>query len=254
MALYGLGEIGKRQTVLEYLYVNQTYYEHVYWVSTATQAALMAGFQQIAKRLSLKSAQQGVPVDFIPELMLWFHQSENWLLIIDNFDDIDILNPTTLFSQNDLEKVSHSQTLLPENGPSKHTIITTRNRYANFIPAEGVEVPILSCDEALRMLFTLTGAQGPRTDEEIAREIVKELGYLPLAIEQAAGYTSQVCNKSLTKFLSRYKMNRSKIYERDAVGIVSECSQGEEHGCRKLVEIFGLPRSRFYIHQVFKSW
>ena len=214
VALYGLGGIGKTQTALEYLYVNQNYYERIYWVSAATQAALVAGYQQIAKRIGLKSS---VPIEFIPELILWFRQTENWLLIIDNLDDIEVLNPATLFSLNDLEKASLSQTLLPENGPAKHTIITTRNRYADFIPAEGVEVPVLSPDDAVNMLFTLTGAQRA-AENDIAQEIVKELGFLPLAIEQAAAYIIQVCNKSLSNFLPRYKANRSKIHERIPFG------------------------------------
>ena len=144
IALYGLGGIGKTQTALEYLYVNQICYQRIYWVSAATQAALVAGYQQIAKKIGLEAAKQGGPIDFIPDLMLWFRQSDSWLLIVDNLDDIEVLNPATLFSQADMDKLSLFQTLLPENGPSKHTIITTRNKYADWIPAEGVEIPLLS--------------------------------------------------------------------------------------------------------------
>ena len=34
--MYGLDDIGKIQIVLEYVYVNQIYYQRIYWVSTAT--------------------------------------------------------------------------------------------------------------------------------------------------------------------------------------------------------------------------
>ena len=187
-------------------------------MSAASQAALVTGYQQIAKKLGLPGAQQA-PIDFIAELMMWFHQSESWLLIVDNLDDIEVLNPLRLFTRGDMEKLSLFQTLLPENGPSKHTIITTRNKYADWIPAEGVEIPLPSCDEAIAMLFTLTGIQTYQESEnEQAMKIVTELGYLPLAIEQAAAYIAQVCNKKLSTFLPRYKANRSTIHRRVSFG------------------------------------
>ena len=215
IALYGLGGIGKTQIALEYVYANQVHYQRIYWVSAATQAALVAGYQQIAKKVGLESVEGGSPTDFIPQLLLWFRQSESWLLIVDNLDDLTVLNPATLFPQGDGANVSPSQTLLPENGPLKHTIITTRNRYADWIPAEGVEIPLLSPDEASNMLFTLVGIRKYGLDDEgQALEIVKELGCLPLAIEQAAAYIAQECDKTLSKFLLRYKKNRPKILKR----------------------------------------
>ena len=57
-----------------------------------------------------------------------------------------------------------------------------------------------------------------RNENEQALEIVKELGYLPLAIEQAAAYIDQVCNKTLSKFLPRYKENRLTIHQRVSFG------------------------------------
>ena len=219
VALYGLGGIGKTQVALEYVFANQTYYEHIYWVSAATQAALVHGYQCIARRIGLKSAQRAVTIEFIPDVLQWFRRSEKWLLIIDNLDDIEVLDPTKLFSKNDLGNSSISETLLPENGPTKHTIITTRSKYADWIPAAGLEIPMLTCEEAVDMLFTLTGVPLPQPGEQqVAQEIVKELGYLPLAIEQAAAYTAQMYDKSFSRFFRFYKTNRSKVHQWLPVG------------------------------------
>jgi tetratricopeptide (TPR) repeat protein len=77
---------------------------------------------------------------------------------------------------------------------------------------------VLSDDDALRLL--LRQARRDRTTPDItqaveneAKEIVKELGYLPLAIEQAAGYIRESLY-GLTGFLSIYRSNRAHILRR----------------------------------------
>src|SRR5271154_6476678 len=118
----------------------------------------MAGYQQIATRIGLSNARRG-SIEFISQLLQWFRQFDDWLLIVDNLDDIDVLKPEALFSESDLEKLSLFQTLLSENDLSKHIIITTRNKHADWISAERFEIPLLSPDEAVIMLFTLAGIQ-----------------------------------------------------------------------------------------------
>ena len=50
IALYGLGGVGKTQLALEYVYLNRTKYERIYWISGATEATLFSGCQEIAMR------------------------------------------------------------------------------------------------------------------------------------------------------------------------------------------------------------
>src|SRR5580704_19367538 len=96
---------------------------------------------------------------------------------MDNLDNIEIVDG-----------------LLPEYDPQKHTLITTRNPNTEGIPAEGIEVPLLGPDEAVDLLSILSKVKiSPNSAEmEYAREITKELGYLPLAIEQASAYVRKV--------------------------------------------------------------
>jgi hypothetical protein len=90
----------------------------------------------------------------------------------------------------------------------------TRNKYADWIPAEGVEIPLLPCDEVLTMLFMLARIKIYEVSEiGQAQQIVRELGYLPLTIEQGVAYITQICNKTLSKFLTWYKENRLTIHE-----------------------------------------
>ena len=97
----------------------------------------------------------------------------------------------------------------PKTAPHRrHTIITTRNQHAEWIPAEPFAIPLLPPDEAVDMLFVLAGARIDGSwNRTVALDIVKEPGYLPLAIEQAAAYISQICSHDVSKFLSRYNAN-----------------------------------------------
>src|SRR5579859_5052303 len=54
VALYGMGGIGKTQTVLEYAYTSRATYEMIYWVTAVDQTSLLAGYHEIAKIAQLK--------------------------------------------------------------------------------------------------------------------------------------------------------------------------------------------------------
>jgi tetratricopeptide (TPR) repeat protein len=116
--------------------------------------------------------------------------------VIDNLDDINVADG-----------------LLPENGSQKHTIITTRNPNADGIPAEPLEVPLLGPNGSIELLSTLSKitVQPDSPEEHQAAEIVRKLGYLPLAIEQAAAYVREV-TADFSTFLKEYEQNHKKLY------------------------------------------
>lgn len=72
-------------------------------------------------------------------VLRWLEKQKNWLLILDNLDDIAIVKD-----------------YLPERGPEKHTLISTRNPNAEGIRARGLEVPILEEDKSVQMLCSLS--------------------------------------------------------------------------------------------------
>ena len=123
---------------------------------------------------------------------------DSWLLVIDNLDQIEVIDK-----------------YLPEQLPGRHTLITTRYSYCDHIPAEGLQVGELVVDDAIKLLLVRSklGATG-ETPEAIAEaaEIIKELGNLALAIEQAAAYIREASrDNSSSKFLPSYRKDR-KIY------------------------------------------
>ena len=123
VVLHGLGGIGKTQLAIQYAYIHQKDYTSVWWVNASTTQTLSQGFLGIAQQLlayharkttaSLKpdSAQiataLGLPSDVVDQsgklttsrditeivvnaVIAWFAADDNnqWLLILDNYDDL----------------------------------------------------------------------------------------------------------------------------------------------------------------------
>ena len=139
IALYGMGGIGKTQTALEYVYTNRDSYERIYWITAVDQASLLSGYQKIAIKAGLKSLLNLKPVEIAEGVLSWLRKEQSWLLVIDNLDDINVATG-----------------FLPQNGPQKHTLITTRNPNSAGIPAEGLEVPLLDAADSIDLLCTLS--------------------------------------------------------------------------------------------------
>ena len=66
----------------------------------------------------------------------WLENQRSWLLVIDNLDDIKVING-----------------YLPANSVKKHTLITTRNLNAENIPAQGLEVDLMSLKDATKFFL-----------------------------------------------------------------------------------------------------
>jgi tetratricopeptide (TPR) repeat protein len=132
----------------------------------------------------------------------WLRQQTNWLLVFDNIDDITVL-----------------EGFLPEITSQGHTLITTRNLHVDGIPAEGLEVPVCEVHDAIEILITRSCLRSIlKADAEAeARLIVAELGYLALAIEQAAAYIREEA-KDIHKFLHRYRTCRKRLHQRTPSG------------------------------------
>ena len=196
IALYGMGGIGKTQCALGYVYANRDIYDRIYWITAVDQTSLLSGYQSIAKGARLQYLQNASLIEIANGVLSWLKQERSWLLVIDNLDDIKVANG-----------------LLPENGSQKHTIITTRNPNTMGIPAEPLEVPLLDADDSIDLLSTLSNiiVQPDSVEEHQASEIAQILGYLPLAIEQAAAYIREVTADFLA-FLEEYQRNHKKLY------------------------------------------
>ena len=193
IALYGLGGVGKTQISLEYCFRYKDDYDYVFWLSAVDQARLLSSFREIADILIEHGERiSGETTDEISRAVLRLLESKNkWLLIFDNLDDIRIADG-----------------YLPRTHLSGHVLITTRNKNCDGIPAEGVEINLLNAKESISFLLHRSGLENDEREEVKvqAYKIVDVLGYLPLAIEQAASYIRSTQN--IFEYLETYRQNQ----------------------------------------------
>jgi tetratricopeptide (TPR) repeat protein len=115
-----------------------------------------------------------------------------------------------------LDDFSVAESYLPYMKKGGHTLITTRNPDALNIPAIVLEIPVHDGDAAtnfllLRSQVNNTGRQS--LEWHHAAEIVKELGYLPLAIEVASAFIRRSTD-GISHFLPEYRKSRERILDK----------------------------------------
>jgi len=206
IALFGMGGIGKTQIALEFSYLSRRSYNRIYWISAVNQDALFDGYKRIAERAKIPLVPDSKPIVIAEQVLSWLKSIENWLLIVDNLDDINVLSTQNLGEPNLIS------ILLPESGPGRHTLITTRNPNADHIPAQSLEVLLFDESDSVALLSSLAGltsSPNPEENESLHR-IAKELGNLPLAISQAAAYIKQVLG-SFHRYLKLYAESRKRV-------------------------------------------
>ncbi len=87
-ALSGLGGIGKTQIALEYAYRFQCDYRAVLWVRADTHENLTSSYLALAALLNLPEKDEQESAIVIAAVKNWLQQTSNWLLILDNADEL----------------------------------------------------------------------------------------------------------------------------------------------------------------------
>jgi NB-ARC domain len=206
VALYGLGGVGKTQVAIEYVVTHQDYYTGIYWMTAVNQAELFSGFQNIASKTGCVTISMD-PTDMAKAVLEWLGKQDRWLLVLDNMDDICVA----------------SDYLPCIRSGGGHLLITTRDPNTIGIPAEGLEVDVLDVSEAKALLLRRSNLQInniPLNQDDVENEairIVTTLGFLALAIEQAAAYIREQL-KDIFKFMNVYSSYRKTIHSRRTRG------------------------------------
>jgi tetratricopeptide (TPR) repeat protein len=163
-ALHGLGGVGKTQVALEYAHRFKADYDLVWWISAQKPDSIRTALANLADRMSLRVGESiADAAEAALEALRRGDPTSRWLLVFDNAD-----NPEELGNY------------LP--GGDGHVLITSRDPAWTQV-AMPLAVDVFTEDEAATHLMRRVDIS-----EDNARKIGKALGYLPLAIEQAAAW------------------------------------------------------------------
>jgi class 3 adenylate cyclase/tetratricopeptide (TPR) repeat protein len=202
--LSGLGGVGKTQTAIEYAVRHRVEYpDGVFWVNAETAGGLARGFVEIAQTLHLPAAAGGDQERVVAEVLQWLNGRDRWLLILDNVEDRREIRP-----------------FVPKSDKG-HVLMTSRESvFQEFGIVRGLEVPDFDGDDALRFLLMRADREDAGPDERnAAADLAREVGNLPLALEQAGAYITET-NAAFAAYLSALRKRRLALMEK-AVGLVS---------------------------------
>ncbi|KAL2879971.1 hypothetical protein SGCOL_004690 [Colletotrichum sp. CLE4] len=194
LRIWGMGGVGKTQIVLRFRDLYGSRFDRVFWINAASITSMIESFRLLTAEIF--GGEPSRPD--MKKVHNWLAQNhtEEWLLVFDNNDSID---------------VSH---YIPP-GNIGNTIFTSRRK--DITPTldadQTIPVDVMDAEDAVTLFLRASKRQRTKSgdaDDRYGREIVRELGYLPLAIDQAGSYIyNQEC--SFASYLANFRDRRKDI-------------------------------------------
>ena len=220
----GLGGCGKSSLAFEYAWRNlERYSGGVYVINGESDELLRSSVQGIHGQFVYKSQpnkhEEAKQFDqLMTETLSWLGSLRHkWLLLVDNMD------------QKKLSSYTRKMFLGQWKNKTLGDILVTSRRSPQTLckdlelrPENCLELDAFSVDESFEFLKKRTGlASAFQNQKEGVKELAQELGGLPLALEQAAAYISEL-KCSAQSYLEQYREQRSILLNRE---IAKPCSE-----------------------------
>jgi len=199
-AIVGLGGVGKTRLALEYARSSEHEYEVRWKVRASNIASAQEDLVALGQELGILSRPEDVEAS-VGEVQRWLSLHERWLLVLDNAEDAESIRP-----------------LLPNACPG-HVLITSRAQ-----AWRGLAVPIvlraLPPEAARELLLRRSG----QPNDGCVDALAKALGYLPLALVQAAAYL-ECTQESFARYLEEFEASDLGLFDE----AIASPGDGEEH-------------------------
>lgn len=167
-------------------------FSRIFFIDASTTDQISLSLQDLGSELGLIEPSSSDTLASLSRL------NEDWLVVLDNADDPGI-------SLNDyLPRCNHGNIL-----------ITTRNRECTSLTSDArasCHVAEMSPPDAMALLAA-TSRLPPTIDQAPAQEIIKELGFLALAMTQAGSFIANSVGLDYATYLAMYRESRADLLQ-----------------------------------------
>ena len=221
----GLGGCGKTSLAVEFSWRWMNHFTGgVFWVNGESDENVS---KSVAENLALLNVaactRENVDDSLNRFLTLLSNENRPWLLVVDNADDLR--SPTC---PTGVEKICKGpwqrNARAPKNG---HILFTTRKNakdtaaFLRLSPTNCLELQCFSEEEGALFLVRRTGLEEESLNQG-AIDLAKELGGLPLALEQAAAYISALpISITFKDYLDKYRHVKLRLLQQKSVTALS---------------------------------
>ena len=214
----GLGGVGKTSLAVEFLCQHESEYPGgIFWISGENNNIFQMSLSELARHIGTFEN------DFSNSLLRtldWLRRREDeWCLVVDNLDELEM--------STDMRKLLTGHWKRAARG---HIIITTRREMSEVEEETGIEeqccieLKCLTEEESIQFLRMRTRKAGGE-DSDI-RELVRELGGLPLALDQAGAFI-RCLNQSIKEYVKKYKKKKLLLLKKKTARLLVDHTSPE---------------------------
>ena len=187
----GLGGCGKTSLAVEFAWINKSRFPGgVFWINGESDDNIHKSVAEILALKNIFTPKSANMDETLTRFLTWLSNKElPWLLVVDNVDELQ--DPTC---PTGVKKICKGPWQRNSKSPKRgHILLTTRQNARDartFLKnscEDYLELQCFSEEEGVMFLMNRKGLEG-KSPEPDAVALTKELGALPLALEQAAAY------------------------------------------------------------------